>query len=61
MRVYNIFVVSLTCHQVTSMVNLQWLALNDNLLEGLPKEIGSCSKLERLHLMSNRLVVHMRV
>ena len=39
------------------MANLQWLALNDNLLEGLPKEIGNCSKLERLHLMSNRLVV----
>lgn len=39
------------------MVNLQWLALNDNLLEGLPKEIGNCAKLERLHLMANRLQV----
>ena len=42
--------------QVAAMANLTWLSLCDNRLESLPKELGDCSKLERLHLMGNFLV-----
>ena len=41
--------------EISSLINLEWLYLNDNLLKKIPKEIGSLINLQWLDLRNNQL------